>query len=204
MRESAIKEREHKRNMKRYRDAVVMAEMAKKRKMDTSGTGDNYVADTLTVSAGAPKPQMLVVKDHFRKAKILSGVSDRTIEKIKDNIRHRWDDLVQAVFPTITIIDIHGVKTWALNFSAVTTEIMEPFFKLRYGVKFSWAKMDRGSSSDSPKDRFFEACDDLITGLLVNNNAGLIIPKEILAVFKSSNTHEGDKVVYSGIERVAQ
>ncbi len=201
----AIKEREHKWDLKRYREAVVHADKAKRRKMDTSGKGDNYAADSLTVSGGAPQPQLVVVKDHFRKAKILSGVPDRTLEKLKDSIQYRWEDFVQSMFLTVTIIDEHGVKTWALNDAAVVTGIMAPFLQLRYGVKYAWSKSEttkQGGGGD-PRAQFFEACDDLITGLLVNNNAGLVLRKELLGVFRE-DTEDTNKVVYSGIEHAAE
>ena len=194
-RQYAIKEKSHVRSLKRYSTIVKRDEAAKRRKMDSSGEGFNMRADALTVSQNAAKPQLLVVKDHFRKAKIMHGVPDKTMDGIRNTVKDRWEDFIQSVFPQVTIIDIHGVKSWALNDQAVVTNIFSPFLKLRYGVTYK----NKGGLTHTEKE-FFSKCDYYTAGLLHNNCTGLSVSDELLEVFHQNEAEAKHDSVFSGIE----
>lgn len=169
-REAAIEEHNHIMAMKRCGDILRGRDEAKRRKT-CKGT---HEADLMTIGKLRPMPQMLVVKDHFRKAKIMPGVPEKHMSDSRKMLRLRWDDLVENLFPLVTIVDNHGVKTWGVNEESVADTIVIPFLKMRYGLK-NPGSFSLGLSSNSiasVRVAFNNTCDEFATELLLHSANG--------------------------------
>ena len=141
-------------------------------------------------------PQMLVIKDHFRKAKIMPTIPERHMKDMRTNIKERWNDFVDNIFPSVTIVDNHGVKTWSINSQSVMTNIVIPFLKLKYGMDLSnESENDELMSKDCLKYTFFNLCDELVTGLLLKAENDEY--KHLMRVFKPDNLDAGKKTKIS-------
>ena len=164
-RNAAVQEHNHLRAMKRYGDIIRIEGEAKRKKL-CRGT---HVADAMTVGKLKPMPQILVVDDHFRKAKIMPGVPERHMKDMRANIRDRWIDFVSNLFPAVTNVDNHGVKTWGINDGVVMSGLVLPFMKVRYGLKSPKFSPGLTSSSvASVKTTFNALCDEFVTDLLLH------------------------------------
>lgn len=162
-RQAAAQEHNHLRAMKRYGDIIRMEGESKRKKL-CRGT---HAADLMTVGKLKPMPQMMVVEDHFRKAKIMPGVPERHMKDMRANIQERWVDFVSNLFPAVTNVDNHGVKTWGINDEVVMSGLVLPFMKVRYGLK-SPKLSPNVMSAASSKTIFNAMCDDFVTDLLLH------------------------------------
>ena len=187
-RESAIKERNHLQAMKRYGLILKGRDEAKRRKM-CNGT---HTAEAMTVRGINPAPQMMVVKDHFRKAKILPSIPERHMKDMRAFIKERWRDFVDNIFPSLTIVDIHGVKTWTMNFDSILTNIISPFLKVRYGlspaVTMTGPAIGSVSSMADLKPIFFNLCNEFVSDRLLNAETDEY--KHLMFVFKPDWSQE--------------
>ncbi|KAK3761543.1 hypothetical protein RRG08_010267 [Elysia crispata] len=189
-REAAIKEHNHMRFLKRYSSIVRSKDDAKRRKL----CNGNHNADALTVGRSTPKPQMLVVKDHFRKANIMPTIPERLMKDTHSAIRERWVDFVDNAFPSVTAVDNHGVKTWTTNMDAVMNAVVAPFLKLQYGLIVD----GRGFGGTGPmsttnvKAAFYELCNEFVTDLLLNASSGDYM--HLMSVFKPAVDHVAQSV----------
>jgi uncharacterized membrane protein YgcG len=166
-RESAIEEHNHVMSMKRYGDILTGREEAKRRKK----CGGTHDAEAMTIGKLRPMPQMLVVKDHFRKANIMPNVPEKHMSDSRKMLRARWEDFVNNQFPPITIVDNHGVKMWGVNEEAVADTMVIPFMKVRYGLKCP-GRVSTGMSSNpiaSVRYAFNTMCDEFATELLLHS-----------------------------------
>ena len=175
-RQTAIQEHKHLQTIKRYGDIIRGEDEAKRKKL-CKGT---HVADSITVRKLTPMPQILVVEDHFRKAKIMAGVPEKHIKDMRASIQERWIDFVNNMFPVLTVVDNHGVKTGRINDEMVMNRLVLPFMKIRYGLKTP--KLIPSQPSLTVKDNFNILCDEFVTNLLLHaKNEDY---KHLLFVFK--------------------
>lgn len=181
-REAAIKEHDHAMTMKRYGGILSHRENAKRRRLN----GGTDCANALVVEGDMPIPQMLTIKDMFRKAKIQPGVPEKHLKDLRSNLKDRWKDFVSYVFPSIIVVDNHGVKTWAMNYDSIMSSMVVPFMKLRYGKSIPLVPVD--GSGTEVRARFFEQCDEFVLELLLNARDGQY--KHLMVVFSSAETKE--------------
>lgn len=186
-RESAMQERGHLMAMKRYGDILTGKEEAKKRKR----CGGTHEAEAVTVGKLRPMPQMLVVKDHFRKAKIMPGVPEKHMGDTRKMLRARWDDFVHNLFPLVTTVDNHGVKTWGVNEEAVAATTIIPFMKIRYGLKSPERFSSGLSANTTMKAAFNTMCDEFVTELLLHSDEY----RHLMTVFKPAHLQRSSKVI---------
>ena len=177
-RATAVKERNQMKLLKKYSTIQSVAGNAKRRKQHNGG----HVANDITLQPEVPRPQIISVKEHFRKAKLLSGVPERHMKDTRCGIEERWGDFINNVFPSTMIVDNHGVKTWMIDDDSVMENVVLPFFKLKYGVAVKTNVCGRHSESLSIKQIFFRVCDEFITNLLLNTTDGDF--KKLLPLFK--------------------
>lgn len=165
-RQAAVEEHNHLRSMKRYGEIIRGKDEAKRKKV-CKGT---HVADSMTVGKLKPMPQMLVVRDHFRKAKIMPGVPEKHMKDMRSSLRDRWSDFVSTLFSFVTIVDNHGVKTWVINDEVVMSKLVLPFMRVRYGLKSPGFSAGLASSSAvSVRVTFNTLCDEFVTDLLLHS-----------------------------------
>lgn len=167
-REAAIKERNHLQAMKRYGSIMRGKDEAKRRKLCNGA----HEATAMTVQGLNPTPQMMVVKDHFRKAKIFPDIPERHMNDMRNFIKDRWRDYVDTLFPSVTAIDNHGVKTWTTNYVAILSSIIAPFLKLRYNLglvnSMSSSSIANLTSLSNLKLVFFDMCNEFVSDRLLN------------------------------------
>ena len=182
-RESAVKERFHLTSLKRY-GTILHRESEIKRHKASNG---NHNADALTIEKLKPMPRLLIVRDHFRKAKIMPGVPERHMKDLRAALKERWVDFVGQLFPMVTIVDIHGVKTWSLNDESVLENIVLPFMKLRYSAKI---RIPSGAvvPGASARSGFYAMCDEFVSMLLLNTVDQQF--SDLMFVFKPSASQE--------------
>ena len=174
---TAVKERNQMKLLKKYSMIQSVADNAKRRKQHNGG----HVANDITIQPEVPRPQIISVKEHFRKAKLLTGVPEKHMKDTRCGIEERWGDFINNVFPSSMIVENHGVKTWMIDDDSVMENVVLSFFKLKYWVAVKTNVCGRHSESLSIKQIFFRVCDEFITNLLLNTTDGDF--KKLLPLF---------------------
>lgn len=186
-RENLIQMHRHVQDMRRYAEISMMESEAKRRRM-CNGT---HEAESIVRRDTMVKPQLLVVRGHFRKARIQEPISDKHMENMRDALRQRWKHFMDGVIPSSSSLDNHGVKTWNTNFDAVMESIVIPFFQFRYNAT---PLIDRVYvQRKGPRVIFASYCDALMRELILNSDKGEY--KHLMYLFVNADDQDAQQLV---------
>ncbi|GFR76015.1 hypothetical protein ElyMa_005790300 [Elysia marginata] len=161
-RANLIEMHRHVQDMRRYAEIDAMEANAKRRRICNGA----HEAENMVKRDRFLNPQLLVVRDHFRKARLQEPISDTHMQNMRESLKMKWRQFMDGVIPSSSSLDNHGVKTWNTNFDAVMETLIVPFCEFKYGVT---PVIDRVYvQRRGPRVIFASYCDALMRELILN------------------------------------